>query len=460
MTLDEVAGATGGKLLWGTPETMVKGVDIDTRSIKNGDVFIAIKGERVDGHDLLNFARSSGAVAAICEKNVEKIQGLAVIMVENTVEALQRLAAHYRKKFSIPIVAITGSSGKTTTKNLIRSILQTEYFTVSTRGNKNNHIGLPLSILEMDERTEAAVFEMGMSNLGEISVLTKIAKPEIAVITNIGTAHLENLGSKENILKAKMEIFETLARDQTAVINQDDDLLSTIKDVTYKILRVGINSEDLDLKCVSYRMEKTGLVMHLESRDKSISGEFTFRYPGLHNVYNCLEAVAVGKLLGIGNESIQKGLDNYLPDENRMDIISINKSVIINDSYNANPQSMESALDVLGLYKGKNTKLIAVLGDMLEIGDLAEKFHREIGGYAAERGVDLLLTYGASAVYYNEGGELGGIEKASSKHFLSKKDLAAFLKEIVSSTECAVLIKGSRGLKMEEIFEVLKGGMI
>lgn len=453
--LNEAARAVKGEIICHGEGVEIKGVEIDTRQIKRGDLFIAIKGDKVDGHDFLEYASKNGACAALVEKDVKCTGNMGIIKVENTVKALQDLAREYRKKIKCPIVAITGSSGKTTTKDLVKSVLSAKYVTIATKGNKNNHIGLPLTIFDIDENTQSAVLEMGMSGLGEIRLLASIACPDISIITNIGTAHLEQLKSRENILKAKTEIFSTLDKNKVGIINADDDMLSKIDETSFRLYKVGIQSNDLDLKCLEYKTDLNGIKIIVAQKDDSELEEYKFRIPGIHNVYNCLQAISVGKLLGLNQQEIQRGLEDYLPGDNRMDISYIKDGVIINDSYNANPNSMKSALDVLSLYKEKCDTLIAVLGDMFEIGQNADAYHKEVGSYAKRVGVDWLLSVGDKSRYYNLGAEEAGLEKGKSMHFKDKLELADFLNKLLDH-KAAVLIKGSRGMKMEMILEKLE----
>jgi UDP-N-acetylmuramoyl-tripeptide--D-alanyl-D-alanine ligase len=452
--INEAVDAVRGELISSGCGLEIRGVNIDTRQLRKGDLFIAIKGERVDGHDLLEEASNKGAVAAFVEKDVNHKSDMAIIKVNDTVRALQDLAAAYRKQFTCPVVAVTGSSGKTTTKDLIKAVLSSKYETIATKGNKNNHIGLPLTVFDMNGKTQSAVLEMGMSGLGEIRVLAEIADPDIAVITNIGTAHLEQLKTRENILKAKAEIFSTLDMKKTGIINGDDDMLVKIKAEGFKLYKVGVDSKDLDLKCMSYHTDMYGIKMRVVEKAVSKIEEYRFRLPGIHNVYNCLDAIAVGKLLGLNQKEIQLGLDEYLPGENRMDITSVKNSVVINDSYNANPGSMKSALDVLKLYKKDDNMLVAVLGDMFEIGPDSETYHRQVGAYAKESGVELILTIGEKSRFYNEGAEKSGLDREQSIHFEDKLDLLNYLKSLVEK-KAVILIKGSRGMKMEEYIKSL-----
>lgn len=452
--IKEVCRIVGGMAAGGNLEAKVTGVKIDTRNINSGDLFVAIPGERTDGHLYLKAAKEAGAIAALCEKTVEPVQGLSIIQVENTVKALQMLAKSYRERFQIPIVALTGSSGKTTTKNILVGILSQKYVTVGTLGNKNNHIGMPLMALEMDENTQAAVFEMGMSGFGEIETLVKIAKPDLAIITNIGTAHLEQLKSRENILKAKSEIFTTLGPSQTALVNGDDPYLATLTSGPYKIYRFGIEEKDLDLTCSHYEMTMKGLVMTVREKGKETEESYSFSLPGKHNVYNCLAGIAAAKLLGLTKEQIQMGLDSFTPAENRMEIVSLGTCSIINDTYNANPQSMKSALDVLALYKEK-AQTVAILGDMLEMGIESPEYHMEIGAYAASLGVDYLFAFGESAKHYIVGALPGFTHKNRVRHFVDQEELVRALLPLLKQ-DTVFLVKGSRGMKMEKIVKAMK----
>ncbi|NTW72189.1 MAG: UDP-N-acetylmuramoyl-tripeptide--D-alanyl-D-alanine ligase [Eubacteriaceae bacterium] len=453
--IEDLLEAVGGRLLSGPSTVEITGVEIDTRKIKEGYLFIPFKGERIDGHDLIRDAFEKGAVASLTEKEIDVFQGETIIKVDNTLKALQSLAKYYRSLFNIPIIAVTGSSGKTTTKDILYSILKVKYHTIRTEGNRNNHIGMPLTIFNMEKSTEAAILEMGMSGFGEISELVHIAKPDVAIITNVGTAHLEQLGSRENIFKAKSEIFETLTKEQCAIINGDDDLLNGINQSGFKVIKVGIKNERADLRCLEYHSGKDGILM--KTRDHLGREEtFTFRIGGLHNIYNCLTGIALGKHLKMTGREIQQGLDDFLPSDNRMDIKYIRDNVIINDSYNANPHSMKSALSVLRDYREPGVMLVAALGDMFEIGEEAEKYHREVGKFAAENDIDRLITVGEMSIYYNKGAEDSGFDQRYSLHFNSKDELQDYLDNHIKS-KYVILIKGSRGMRMEEVVHHLTG---
>lgn len=452
--IKELCDGAHGFLKYKGDSDWVTGVSIDTRTVMPGDLFVAIKGEKTDGHQYLKEARAAGATAALCDQDVDKVEGLSVIQVEDSVRALQKWAAVYRGQFQIPVVAVTGSSGKTTTKNILVQILSQKFRTLGTLGNKNNHIGMPLMACLLDDTTQAAVFEMGMSGFGEIETLVEIAKPDIAIITNIGTAHLEMLGSRENILKAKSELFHTLKPHQIAMINGDDELLCTLPKGTFRTYRYGIKGTQLDLTCLSYRATREGLTMIVQEKGESHKEEYSFVLPGEHNVYNCLAGIATGKLLGMSANEIREGLHSFQPMDHRMELIPAGKGLLIDDTYNANPHSMKSALQVLALYKDQGP-VVAVLGDMLEMGPEGPMYHEVVGEYAAQLGVDALFTCGKAALHYGIGAKKAGLKQDQMQHYEDQKALERSLIPYLEQ-KGTVLLKGSRGMKMDQWISEIK----
>ncbi|QSX08923.1 UDP-N-acetylmuramoyl-tripeptide--D-alanyl-D-alanine ligase [Alkalibacter rhizosphaerae] len=452
--IEKICNVINGSASGGDLGKEITGVKIDTRQIKAGDLFVALPGEKTDGHLHLKSAKEGGASAALCQQPVDPIEGLTIIQVDDTIKALQRLASYYRALFDVPVIALTGSSGKTTTKNILVEVLSQKYKTIGTRGNKNNHIGMPLMVFDMDDDTEVAVFEMGMSGFGEIETLVQIAKPDYAIITNIGTAHMEQLGSRENILKAKAEILSTLGPDQTALVNGDDPYLRQLPPGKYHACLFGLEGEDLDWTCTSYEMDAISLTMTVREKDQDQEDIYFFTLPGRHNVYNCLVGIAIGRMMGLSKEEIQTGLNAFVPMDNRMEIQTMGSRILIDDSYNANPQSMESALDVLALYKGP-APTIAILGDMLEMGPEGPDYHRKVGAYLADQGIDYLFAYGQAALYYVEGALTLGLKSDHAKYFSTRDDL---LKSLLPFWRQAgvFLVKGSRGMKLDEVVKIMK----
>ena len=443
ITLGEIANAVHGRLNnTAFSDVTVRGVVIDSRDDIAEKLFVPIKGEKVDGHDFAIDVLSRGAACSLSEK--EFVSDIPIILVDETKTALADLAAYYRAKHSLRVVGITGSVGKTTTKNLIYSVLSRKFETIRTEGNHNNEIGLPLTVFNIEEDTEYAVLEMGMRNFGEIRYLCEIAKPDIAVITNIGVSHIEILGSREGIFKAKSEIFEKLQPGSTAVINNDDDLL---------------NKVDLqDVNVIRYGLRKNSDVFASDIKPKGIFGtvftlntpkwqiEINQYVPGEHMVTNSLCAAAVGFAAGLSPEEVKLGIENCASEKLRMDIFTTASGItVINDTYNANPVSVKAAIDVLRLAEGRR---ICVLGDMLELGEQAAEMHFDIGKYAKESAADLMLCTGALSI--NTADAFNGGE-----HFADKPSLINRLMEEVKQGD-TVLIKASRGMEFEQIAEKFK----
>ncbi len=449
---NEIISAVKGVLLSGDTDFDIKNISIDSRKIEDGDLYIPIIGDKFDGHDFIAASFEKGARISLTEKNIESKEGKTIIKVKDTRQALRSLAAYYRTKFDIPFIAITGSVGKTSTKDMLASVLSQKYKVLKTAGNFNNEIGLPLTMFKIEKEHEVAIFEMGMSGFGEISRLSSIVKPDFAVITNIGLSHIEKLGSRQNILKAKMEIFDSLSKKGVAILNGNDNLLLGLKDLLkYKTLFYG-TEEGLDYQAYDLiSLGEQGCRFKIMIEDAEY--EIRTPIPGIHNVFNALAAISVAVELKIPMELIIKGIYEYKPSEMRLNIISKNNIKIINDTYNASPKSMEAALDVL---KDISTggKRIAVLGDMLEMGEWAYRAHLGVGKYAAEKGVDMVVTVGENAQDIAVGALGGGVPKNSVKSFSDNDSACEFIKKIISDDD-VVLVKGSRGMKMEQIVEEL-----
>lgn len=453
LTCGEIIEATNGILVSGKPDTIFTGISTDSRNIKEGDLFVPIIGQRFDGHNFLEDSFKSGAAGALSQRDVPDCESRTIIRVPDTLKALGEIAAFYRRKSKIPFVAVTGSVGKTSTKDMIACILSRKYKVLKTEGNFNNEIGLPLTIFNLEDTHEAAVVEMGMSGFGEIRRLTSIVRPDIAVITNIGLSHVEKLGSRQNILKAKMEILEGLNEKGLAIFNGDDKLLYGLKDL-------------LNLRTVFYGMED-GLDYQAfnvkTAGEQGSSFEISLRnsdyyvripVPGVHNIYNALAAIAVGVELKVPIEDIIDGISRYSPEKMRLNIVRHKGMKIIDDVYNASPQSVEAAINVLKDI-GAGSRRIAVLGDMLELGEFTEKAHFDIGKFAVARGIDYIITIGASAGHIADGALDAGAAPDRVFSFGGNDNAAEFLAGFVKGGD-VILVKGSRGMKMEEIVERLK----
>ena len=451
ITVKKILEVCHGKLLSGDTNLEIEKYSIDTRTIKNGDIYVAIKGDNVDGNNFINQAFEKGALGCITEQNVscellKKYENKIIIMVKNSITALQQIASFVRDKYNIPVIAITGSVGKTSTKDIISNVVAQKYNVLKTEGNLNNHIGLPLTLLNLDNH-EAIVVEMGMNHFGEISALSKIAKPTISVITNIGTSHIGNLGSRENILKAKLEILDGMSKNGSLVINNDNDLLHDWwqKKPWKNTYTFGINNKS------NYMAEN--VVEHDYYSTFNIEGNaININVSGKSFIYNALAAYSVGKLLNISSDKIVKGIEDFTLTEKRMEIRKTsNNSVVIEDYYNASLESTIMALDVLSNLKA--SKKIAVLGDILELGNFSEKIHKEIGSKIPEYDVDVLITVGKDAENIAKEAQKSGFQNI---HVCAKNTEAIhyLMREITDNS--AILIKASHGMNFGEIAKGVK----
>lgn len=447
MTIREVADAVEGRIPddfdgWAT----VSNVDTDSRKIRNGSLFIPIKGEKFDGHDFIGDALDSGAAACLTDRVPnERRSDKAYILVDDTRLALKRLAMHYRNKFDIPFIAITGSVGKTTAKDMMASVLSQRFNVLKTEGNLNNDIGLPQMIFRLEDGHQCAVLEMGMNHPGEIRYLAEIVRPAMAVITNIGDAHMEHMGSRENTLAAKSEVFEFLDENGTVILNGDDVLLRPLKGKLKQTVILCGEAEDCDLRAVSVDTS-SGTDVRCEFRMGGETAEIVIPAAGRHMIYPAMFAAAAALRFGMSAGQIGKGISEFAPSKMRMNVKKLKEGVVLlDDAYNANPQSMRASIAVLGERAG--AKRIAVLGDMLELGDYSEEAHREMGRACAECGVDLVLTQGGLGAFISEEAAKAGVEAG---HCGSKEEVMLALGEAVIP-ECVILVKASRGMRFEEI---------
>ena len=458
LTVKDILKVTKGELLLGEENLECKTFSKDTRKIKKGDTYIGIKGETFDGSSFWKQALENGAQAVIIEnvevtkEEKEKFKGKVIIKVKSTLEALYEMAKYKRSLYNIPVIAITGSVGKTSTKDIVANVVGQKYKTLKTIGNNNNNIGLPFTILRMQDE-EIAVLEMGMNHFGEISLLTSIAKPTICVITNIGTSHIGNLGSRENILKAKLEILEG-SKNPTIIINNDNDLLHKWYEENKNIkniLTYGIN-EKSDINAEKMILEPN--YSEYECKIDGIENKIKVPIGGEHFVLNSLCALTVGKALGIETKKIIKGIESFELTKKRMDITTLKSGVkIINDAYNASFESMKASLKVLSEFK-ENRK-IAVLGDMFELGDFSEKLHKEVGTEIYKNKIDKLYLIGNYSKFIGEEAEKEGYKKENIFYFENKDELFNNLKNNLKSGD-VILIKASNGMKLFEIAEKLK----
>ena len=448
LTLKQIADWCGGKVSARFEHLRVSRMQSDSRKVRSGDLFVALKGAKADGHDFAETAINHGAVAALVSRPIS--EKLPSIEVEDTLRAYGEIAAGYRKLTGVKVVGITGSVGKTTTKEMTASVLEAVYHTAKTEGNHNNNLGLPMTIMDMPENTEVAVLEMGMNHSGEMEYLSDIARPDLAIITNIGTMHIEHLGTREGILQAKLEIMRGMPDDGAGVFNGDEPLLWNIRAIgKHKKYYYGIENHACDVTATDIVELDDGVrfVVH------GFGQQFELFVPmlGRHAVYNALAATTVGLLLGVKPEQIQARFSAFHNTGMRQKIYVKNGVTIIEDCYNAGPESTEAALDVLAGIKTDGRR-IAVLGDMLELGNRSAAEHYRIGRLAVGK-ADLLLTYGEHSVRTLTGAITGGMNPKNTDHFDTHEDMAHMLKMRVSEGD-VVLFKGSRGMRMEKVLQL------
>lgn len=448
LNLSEVIRACHGS--FGYPADIeISDISTDTRTIKKNSLFIALKGERFDGHDFAAKAMELGAAAVVTERNVE---GAKCLIVDSTAQALLDIAGYYRDKFNIPVVGVTGSVGKTTTKDMIALVVSQKYSTLKTQGNLNNEIGMPKTLFGLDNSHTAAVIEMGMSHKGEISRMSMCCKPDVCVITNIGVSHIENLGSQENILKAKMEILDGAKYDAPLVLCRDDKLLAKAEIYSdRKVYYYSVSKKDCDVYATGIKTSENGIDFTINYGDGKLPARINCL--GEHNVKNALAAFCVGLALDIPPEDIVKGIGLFKPEGMRQNVRTENGVTYIMDCYNAAPDSMKASLSVLAQTEC-NGKRYCVLGDMLELGKNAAKYHRTVGEYVTSSKADELLCYGENSVYYIEGAKDKGFDIQNAKHFDTREALADYLRDKITQGD-AVLFKGSRGMKLEEVFDLI-----
>ena len=448
MTFKEMLNAIDGEVIVQKEEINFNKLCIDTRKIEKNNVFLAIKGANFNGNDFAVKALENGASVVIIDEvkfDLKEAENKgAIIKVKDTREALLNLAKFYRQKLGLKVVGVTGSTGKTSTKDLIAALLSDKYKVFKTKGNFNNDIGLPLMILELTSEFDVAVLEMGMSSLGELELLASVARPDLAVITNIGLSHIENLKTQENILKAKMEISTFFDEGNTLIVNGEDKLLQNISSNVFKVKKIGYNHEyDVYASNIILREEETEFLAH------AFGEEAVFNLPmaGKHNVLNTMLAIEVSKSLNVSFEDMVRGVENLEATSMRLQVIKKQGLTIINDCYNASPDSMRSSLDVLSAYK--NNRKIAILGDMYELGDESEKSHFEVGRYAKDK-VDTLIVIGKYIKNFKDGFNNDNIIMYNTKEECIKE-----LENIIKLDD-VVLVKASRGVKLEDVVKKLE----
>ncbi len=450
MSLQEIAAACGGQYFGDEtkPSIEVTGVAIDSRKIEDGFLFIPIKGARVDGHDFIPQVMEKGALCTLSEKELENAS-YPYILVESCQDAMKAIAQHYRTALGIKVVGITGSVGKTSTKEMIASVLSQKYNVLKTAGNFNNEIGLPLTIFNIREEHEVAVLEMGINHFGEMHRLTKMAQPDICVITNIGLCHLEYLGDRDGILKAKTEMFDYMQPDAKIILNGDDDKLITVKNVKGQIPKFFGLSTDCDAFATdihSMSLKGIGCTIHLG--DNSI--ETIIPIPGQHMVYNAMAGALVGKELGLTPEEIKAGIEALVPVAGRNNLIETESLLILDDCYNANPVSMKASLDVLST---ADTRKVAIMGDMFELGADEKELLYGCGTHAAEKKIDSIICIGALSKNIADGA--ASIAGSDVHHFDTKTDFFKEADKLIQKGD-TILVKASHGMQFPEVVEYLR----
>ena len=452
MTVQELLEATGGRLLAGSPEQTFTAVETDSRAIHAGALFVALRGEKTDGHKYVAGALAAGAEGCLVVDPVNTVaEGKFCVQVPDTLLAIGEVARAYKAKFDIPVVGITGSVGKTTTKDMVAAVLGKKYKVLKTEGNFNNELGLPLTLFRLTREHQICVLEMGMNHFGEIDYLTKIVRPDVAVITNIGDAHIENLGSRANILKAKSEIFNYMEPGSLAVLNGDDPLLRGLEgQIAPDIVFCGEDHQPPYEAKIIKQLGSKGMSCTV----KTPAAEFTVTVPALgnHMIYPVLMACAIGEKFGMTGEEMKAGVEAFVPTKMRMNVIRQGDVTILDDAYNANPQSMRAALEVLSQTDG--TYRAAVLGDMFELGVLGPDLHRCVGEFAGAVGnIDALLAVGDLAWNLYDGANQSDLPNVF--YAKDKASAMAMLPELVRPG-AVILVKASRGMHFEEIVRELQ----
>lgn len=454
LSVSQLAGAVSATVAGGDGDRVFRSVCTDSRNVREGDLFFALRGERFDGHDYAIRAVQSGAGGVVADREVASLlPGAPFFLVRDTLGALQDLAGYNRRLSGVPLVGVTGSSGKTSTKDLVCSVISSRFKTLKTEGNLNNEVGLPLTLLGLEPGHQAAVVEMAMRGAGEIDLLARIAAPDGAVITNIGEAHLELLGSVDNIARAKGEILDHVPERGFAALHGDSPYIR--REARRCRGRVIFYGEDRGFDLHPLEMVSEAGGNRFVASVGGAAEEFFVPMPGRHNVINSLAAIAVGREMGLEFREIRQGLAAANLTAMRLEISLWNEVKIINDAYNANPSSTRAGLQVLAEAAGEKSRKIAVLGDMLELGEKSESAHREVGRAVQAAGVDLLAAVGDRARQIGLGALEAGLSDRAVRYYTTAREAAGELKKILGPGD-VVLVKGSRGMKMEEFVWALK----
>lgn len=450
LAIKEILDCTQGRLIIEGTHKNVNGVSIDTRNIIDEDIFFAIGGSNFDGNKYIFDAINKGVKLCIIDKiyfdkGKFKVYDVSIILVDDTLKALERLALYVRSKLNIKIIAVTGSVGKTTTKDLIYDFLSCKFRTYKTKGNFNNHIGMPLSLINIDDDAEIGIFEVGMSGFNEIDHLVSILKPHIGVITNIGVSHIEFLKSRENILKAKMEIVNYFTYKDILILNNEDDLLRCVNSSDFLVHRIGF-SENCDMYAINHQVFLDGIKFDTIYNGRNVT--ISIPILGKHNILNALIALKICEIFNIEIDMLKSKFDTITTSSMRQEIVNYKDMVIINDCYNASPSSMKSGIDVLSLY---DKEKVCILGDMNELGDESYIYHEKVACYAKDK-IDKLIAIGRYKDSYYKG--FGDGNKCYK--FDSIDEFSESIPKLLNGNE-AVLIKASRSARFERILDLIRG---
>ncbi len=454
LTLENITKVCDGRYFGCESDLLkeVEGIAIDSRNIEKNWLFIATVGERVDGHSFIGQVMDKGALCAISEK-VLADANYNYILVKDSFEAMKQIARFYREQLSIKVVGITGSVGKTSTKEMVASVLSNKYKVLKTSGNFNNEVGLPLTVFNLRDTDEVAVLEMGISDFSEMHRLSSIAKPDICIITNIGECHLENLKSREGVLQAKTEIFDFMNPEGSVILNGEDDMLQTVEMVHFKKPIFFSKTKSDDVKVYADEIVNKGL-LGTSCNIHTPHGSFlvSIHIPGEHMINNALAATAAGLELGLSLLEIQKGIEEVKPVDGRSNLLELANFLVIDDCYNANPVSMKAALDLLETAK---TRKVAILGDMFELGENSEKLHFEIGSYGANGKADLMLFVGTNAKEMYQGAVAKVKNSQNAFYFATKEELLSVWSSYLQPGD-TILLKASHGMQFPVLLEALK----
>lgn len=451
MQIKEIIKVTRARLISGDPakEIDLASISTDSRTIRPGEFFLPLEGDNFNGEDFIDDAFKKGAVGAFTTVHSPQsiVHSKTVIRVKDTVAALQALARRQRKKFRIPLIGVTGSNGKTTVKEMIARVLSTKYNVLKNEGTKNNHIGVPLTLLKLKKDHQICVVEMGTNHKGEICLLADIARPNVAVITNIGPSHLKFLKNLKGVFDAKKEIFEFFKKESAAVLNGDDGYLARIKSDKFRVFRFGFGPTN-DFRASRVSVEGGRIKFFLNDR-----AYFILNLLGPHNVYNALAAIAAAHYFDVGYEAIRDALCGYAPPSMRLNVRNLSGLTVIDDAYNSNPLSMSSALESVKDYPAGSRWVVSA--DMLELGEKENDFHGMVGETIAKLGFDGLLTFGGLSRHTSSRALECGMAKEKVWHCSTREEVAEILRKIAKEGDC-ILVKGSRAMKMEEVIDKLK----